>query len=134
MRRRGFTMIELAAAMLVVSVLMLVAMQMLAGLSAEKRMLECWQIAQLELGNQMELFTAAGWDGVTQEAAKKLTLSETAQRRLPAAKLLVEVAVTIDKQAGRRISMRLDWRDRSGQRVRPVRLAAWIYQMRGDGQ
>ena len=124
-RRRAFTIMELTVSLLVVATALAAAAQLLAlaarhGLATERRAL-----AAQEAANLMERIASRPFDEVTTEWVESLTLSEEARRRLPQPQLQIEIAAETEGLPGKRVLVEIQWRDRSGERSAPVRLAAW---------
>ena len=131
-RRRGFTMVEITASVVLLATAMSLTVQLLGGLAAERRAAERRLCAVQEAANLMERVAARPWEEVTPEGLRTVSLSPGALRALPGAEL--EAAVD-DASAGRgekRIDLRLRWRDRAGTWTAPVRLTAWIYRQGGE--
>lgn len=131
-RRRGITVIELAAAVLLLGVAMSVTAQLLGAIAYERRAVGRREVAAREVGNLMEHLTARPWDRLTPDAVKEVRLSEPTANALPGA----ELAVTVDEAAaadvpGKRVAIRLRWHNRAGEFDAPVRLTTWVY--RHDG-
>ncbi len=131
-RRRGFTIIEIVASVVMLATAMTLTVQLLGGLAAERRAAERRLCAVQEAANLMERVAARPWGEVTPESLRSVSLSPRALQALPGA----ELAATVDDaSAGRgekRIRLRLRWRDRAGNWTAPVRLTAWIYRHGGD--
>ena len=124
--RRGFLLVEFAAAMLVLAVAMAVTVQILGWLAAERRSAERRQSAADEAANVLERLTLRPWDDLTPEAVRGVPLSDQARRVLPDGALSVQVAEAGKDVAMKRITVEVRWRDRAGGATKPVRLTAWV--------
>jgi prepilin-type N-terminal cleavage/methylation domain-containing protein len=129
-RRRGFSMIEIAVASLLLAIAMTVTVQVLGWVAAERRAVERRQCALGEAANILERLAARPWKGLTAEAVKRVALSENARRTLPDAELTVGVNDSEREADARRIALAIRWRNRSGGWDAPVRLVAWTYRGR----
>lgn len=130
-RRGGFTLIELAMALLLLGVAMGVTMKVLSGVGRDRRAADRRQWALQEVANVMERVGAEPFERVTAERALAIAGELKADRVLPEASW--EIAVTDDRDSpvpGRRVSVRLRWKDRSGGWDSPVRLTSWVYRRR----
>ena len=131
-RRRGFTMVEIVAAVVLLATAMSLTVQILGALAAERRAAERRLCAVQEVANLMERVAARPWGEVTPESLKAVSLSPRAQRALPGAELAATVGDASASRGEKRIGLRLRWRDRAGDWTAPVRLTAWIYRHGGD--
>ena len=129
--RRGFTLLELSVACVLLAVAMVVALQLLGWVALERRAAERRQWAIQEVANVMEHFTARGWENATLDQAKAIQLSKPAREVLPDAELMVAVTTPESVPATKRISVELKWRNRAGEFDAPVRLTTWLYRHGG---
>ncbi len=129
MTRRGFSLLEVIVASVLLGALMTTCLQLLHLTAAHHRATESRQLAIREADNVMQRLAAARFDDLTPEAARQIQLSEEASRGLPGAKLAVEVRDVPDRSDARRIVVRIEWQDRTGRSVRPVELVAWRYSI-----
>lgn len=132
-RRRGITVIELAAAVLLLGVAMSVTAQLLGAIAYERRAVGRREVAAREVANLMEHLTARPWERLTPDAVKEVRLSEPTANVLPGAELTVTVdeAAAAPEVPGKRVAIRLRWHNRAGEFDAPVRLTTWVY--RHDG-
>jgi prepilin-type N-terminal cleavage/methylation domain-containing protein len=132
LRRRGFSMVEIAVASLLLAIAMTVTVQVLGWVAAERRVVDRRQCAVGEAANILERLTARPWEKLTPEAVKSLSLSEDAKRALPDGELTVALHESNQDRDARRIALRIRWRNRSGEWDAPVRLVAWTYRVRSE--
>lgn len=125
--RRGYVMVELVMATLLLAAAMVLTVQILGWLASERRAADRRERAALEAANLMEHLTAQPWDAITPEAAGALELSSSAHQALPGAELKATVTRTEGDPPAKRIGIALRWRNRSGQFEAPVRLTAWVH-------
>lgn len=130
-RRRGYGLVELAMAILLVLVAMTLLVRGLALAGAERRVADRRLWAVEAASNVLERIAAEPFEGLTADAARALAAGAQADRVLPGAEW--EVAVDADRGApvpAKRVALKLRWKDRSGGFVAPVRLTAWVYRGR----
>jgi len=131
-RRRGFTMVEILASVVMLATAMSLTVQLLGALAAERRAAERRLCAVQEVANLMERVSARPWEEVTPESLRAVKLSPVALRALPGAELAATVDDASADEGEKRIDLRLKWRDRAGGWTAPVRLSAWVYRQGGD--
>lgn len=133
--RRGFTVIELAAAVILLAVAMTVTVQLLGTIANERRAVGRREVAAREAANLMEHLCARPWERLSADGVKDVRLSKTAADALPGAELTVGVdeAEGVRGVPGKRLSVRLRWRNRAGEFDAPVRLTTWVYRQ-ADGR
>jgi hypothetical protein len=119
---------EVLAASVLVGALLVVCTELLTAASARRLAADQRNCALLELGNAMERATARPWDELTPETLARERLSAWAERRLPAARLTIEVAAEGGPPNAKRITAAIQWEDRARRQVVPQRLTAWKYR------
>jgi prepilin-type N-terminal cleavage/methylation domain-containing protein len=129
--RTGFTLTELLAATVVLAAVMVASVQVLGSLARQRRAAERRQWAMEEVANIMERLTVQPWDRLTTEHVQAFEISQAARAVLPDVALACEVLPEPGEHASKRITLELAWRDRAGEREKPVRLTAWIYRRGG---
>jgi len=131
--RAGYLLLEVAAATLLLTAVMMMAAGAVRVRLATGRHSQQRQLALEEANNLLERLTAgspqvpstsdAPPNGEAPGASDTPQLSAAARAALPEARLRVAVE---DEQLGlRRISVEIDWQLRSGQRSRAVKLVGW---------
>ncbi len=127
--RRGFTLLECTAAIVILSAALVLSLQLQVAAAGQRRAAEQRQLAGREVANLMERLTAEPWSTLDSEHGRQLTLSERAVESLRDAKLTIEVTdQPTEKQVlAKRIHVALAWRGRSGELSSPVRLTSWIF-------
>jgi type II secretory pathway pseudopilin PulG len=122
--RRGFTMLEMVAAVAMLMAAMTLVVQLVGWVAAGRRAAERRTRAIQEAANLMERLTARAPGDLTPQGVAALRLSPSARNALPGGELTVHVD---PGEAGlTRIRLELRWRDRSGGVEAPVRLTSWI--------
>ena len=130
--RRGSLVAELAVAMAILSAAIALGLQSAAVYARQQRLLEQHQWAMQEAANLMEPLAASSWDALAPTENQPLELSPQCQTILPGARAVVSIVAEKEPVAGRRITVRLDWREASDHRSEPVRLTAWKYKPREE--
>jgi Tfp pilus assembly protein PilV len=125
-RRRGFTVFELGMAVMLLAVAMSVAVQVLGAVAQQRRAVQRRELAVQEVANLMERLTARPWERLADDAGQA-RLSDAAERSLPGAELKVAVEPADAPIVGKRVSIRLHWKNRAGEFDAPVRLTTWVY-------
>jgi Tfp pilus assembly protein PilV len=128
-RRRGISLMEVAAAGILLAVMLTVCVQFLRATARQRRGLQARRAAIQEAANVMERVCARPWEELTPEAAGQVRLSEEAQAAVAGGALQVDVAQTDEKPDGKRITVVLRWPGGPGQPDRSVRLVAWRYRV-----
>lgn len=129
MSRRGGMMIELVVAGILAGALLVVCLQLLSGVLAQRRASDMRQCALMELDNIMERLTARPWDELTADSLSREKLSSWATRQLPGAELKIAVTTPSDDPNAKRIAASLRWQDRSGRLLAPMILTTWKYNL-----
>ncbi len=128
MNRRGISLLEVAVASVLLLAVMGLCLQLLQLTAGRHRATEMRQLAIREADNVMQRVTAVAWDELTPQAARQTHLSQEAGRRLTDGTLQVEIDASPDNPNAKRIVVRIEWQDRTGRPVRPVKLVAWRYR------
>jgi hypothetical protein len=127
-RRQGATIQEAIVSLLIVSVVLVLVVQLVAGIARQQRVHGQRWLALREVGNVMEQMMSRPWAELTSETAEKQRLSEEARRRLPGATLRVRVISEDERAEFRRITVQIAWPEKDTQPLAPVRLVAWRYR------
>ena len=130
-RRRGVSLMEVAAAGILLAVLLTVCLQFTRATAAQRRGLRARRAAVQEVTNVMERLCARPWEELTPEAAGQVQLSQESQQAFPDGQLQVDVARTDEEPDAKRITVVLRWPAGPEQPDRSVRLVAWKYRAGG---
>jgi len=125
-QRGGATVPEAIVGMVIAIAVLAAVAQWLALASQQRRVAAQRAAAVREAGNLMEDVMSRPWADVTTEKLAAVTLSDACQRSLPGSRLQVAVA-SEDESTAKRIGIRIEWQNPSGQRGEPVRLTAWRF-------
>lgn len=127
-RPRGFTLLEIFVASLLLAALLVISLSMIAATTAHRQSVVRQQVALVEAANAMERLWTLPWDELTAERAAKLALSPEAKRSLADGVLQITVAEPEGDLPGKRITVQIAWTPRSGLPAEQVRLVAWRFQ------
>jgi prepilin-type N-terminal cleavage/methylation domain-containing protein len=128
LRRRGFTILELTVAMVILGALMTLCVKWVAATGGQSREARWRQTASCEAANVMERLTAQTWDELSPQGAAKVSLSEEARRTLPGGAVAVQVTQPADEPEAKEIAVTVRWRPRSDTPEANVRLVAWKFR------
>jgi hypothetical protein len=132
-RRRGYGLVELSVAGLLLAVAMAIVAQTAGWLALERRGAERRQRAMQEAANLMEQLTARPWSELTPELARAQSLSPAGKAVLRDGTLDVAIAPTEGDASSKTIAVRIGWGGTSGTAPAPVRLVAWVHRRDGGG-
>ena len=127
--RRGFIVLEVVAASALAAMLLVVCLQLLSGVLAQRRAADRRQYALLELGNVMEQVAARPWSDLTAASLSQERLPPSVEEHLPGAVLAVTLAEPADGSNAKRITASLRFEDDHGQMTKPIVLTTWRYKM-----
>lgn len=129
MRRRwaGNMVLEATMAVTLVSVALIGVAQFLVVVGRQQRVIEWRRLANREAGNVMEQIMARSFEDLTTEGLAGIAISSDARRRLPAAKLMIELETVNQQAAARQVQIEIGWQNLAGQREH-ARLVAWKYE------
>ncbi|TWU12694.1 hypothetical protein CA54_15190 [Symmachiella macrocystis] len=130
-RRRGYMLVEMIVAGIVLAVVMTVYLQLLAATSRQHRYADHRQLAGEELANIMERITAQPYKTIDQEELQSKELSDSATSHLHDAELNIDILPVSEPVDGKQISLSLRWRDSGDVYVAPTRLTSWVYAPAG---
>jgi prepilin-type N-terminal cleavage/methylation domain-containing protein len=127
--RRGMTLIEMAAALVILSAAM-VALVQFVGLAARQRRASYQrQAALMEVANQAERLALLGWDEVAPDKLTKWEPSDVLAAAVPQSERRIIVTEQSELPVSRRIRLRVSWTGAAGQQVEPVELTIWKFRM-----
>jgi hypothetical protein len=126
MKRRGSMLVELLAAAVLLAAAGAISVELAAAVGAGRRALADRQLASQEAANLMERLAAMPVEDLTSEAAHTLPLSAEG-RRLSGAKAAIETTEVDGPPRAIRVAVSIQWEDRNGNTIAPIRLVAWRY-------
>ena len=127
-KRRGFTLLELGAAGIMLVAMLAVCLQFFRAAATQRRALQQRRTALRAADNVMERLCARPWEQLTTEHARDLPLGEQVRSTLPGSELTIEIVQSDQDPAEKRITVQVRWPGGHGQPDRSVRLVAWKYR------
>jgi hypothetical protein len=131
-KRRGFLLLELGAAGVMLMVLFVVSMQMFRATAAQRRALQHRRAALQAADNVMERLCARPWDELTPEHVGKAPLDDEVRAAVPRGRLAIDVEQADENAGEKRIAVEVRWAVEPGEPDRSVRLVAWKYRPTSD--
>jgi len=129
--RDGFTVIELLAATALLGVVVVTFAPLMAWINAERQAAYQRQVALEEACNVLERISTAPWEAVDKERIETFEISSVGAKLLRDHRLVLSIDEKTEP-VSKRLSLVLDWKSRSGERVAPVRLTTWLYAVEGN--
>jgi type II secretory pathway pseudopilin PulG len=127
--RRGTTLLETVVAVGLLATGLSLTAQVLAWNSAQRRANQQRQCAVQEAANCLERLRLLPWDELTAAGVQDFEMSAEAAAVLPQAKLKLDVRHDPAQRDGKRMQIQIQWTNRAGQPVAPVRLTAWRWNV-----
>jgi prepilin-type N-terminal cleavage/methylation domain-containing protein len=128
--RRGFTLLELMLALMLLGLFAALLAPLLLASARERRTAVQEQLALQLAANQLERSTQADWSELDQYAmATAVPVPENIARWLPGVERTVQATATGD---GRRIVVTVTWDQRPGVPHKPVVLEGWSFATGGQ--
>lgn len=131
-RLRGFTIVELIGALLLLGIAMGVTLPLMVTISAQRKAAEQRQSALLHAENLLDRCLAHPWPEVTTERLNGELAEPTSSLDSPLPVHLPQLArhITVTERpddAAREITVELRWHDAAGQETAPVKLSGWKF-------
>lgn len=126
-RRCGVTLLETVVTLGLVGVVLSTIAPVTRWSHAQRRASDRRELAIQTAANQLERFSARGWDEITQAAADQVVLPAEAASRLPEASLTISVDPVESATPAKRITVAIAWTNRAGRRVPPATLTAYVF-------
>ncbi|MBC8356241.1 MAG: hypothetical protein H8E66_30045 [Planctomycetes bacterium] len=131
--KRGTITHEATMAIVLATAVIVGTAQTLAIISHQRRDMDRRSTASREVGNLLEEIAARPWNAINEEELAKLTLSDECRTVLRDPRLTVEVA-SEPTEAGKYVSIEIDWLTGKDQRALPLRVGAWRYPGKESSQ
>jgi Tfp pilus assembly protein PilX len=125
---RGYLLLEMLAAAVLVMTLVVVSTQMIEASAHQRLALRHRQAAMEEAANLLERIAARPWSQLTPAAVAHERLSDDARQALPGGALSIELRPEGGPPAARQVLVTVAWREAPGREPLAVRLAAWRFQ------
>ena len=129
--RNGFTIIEIAVAIMLMTVLLVAVAQTMAVVAQQRRARQYRIVATHEASNLMELVMANSYDQLTQESVESMELSAPTDAALPAASLNAQLFPIDTVPRSKRVTIEVAWTSAGGEKTKPIRVVAWKYDLEG---
>ena len=121
-------LLEIIAAFVIISTILLTVVPALSWITSERRAAQRHEEALAEANSLLDRVTSQPWTSITPDALKAIQLSETVQKQLPGAAVKIDVETPPADPDVRRITLRLDWKNKVSQASQTIRLVAWVYR------
>ena len=130
MKRRGFTILEVTVAIVLLSALTALCLEFFAGVTGQQKEQNAELAATQEAANVMERLAAVAWDDLSKQPGGKFELSPQARKMLPEGRVEVNVSGTrsVPDTLARRVAVAVYWRPLPGGPERKARVFAWRYK------
>jgi prepilin-type N-terminal cleavage/methylation domain-containing protein len=129
MKRRGFTLIEIAVAMVVLAVLTTLCLNFFAAVNGRQKEQRAELAATQEAASAMERLAATAWDDLAKKNSEQFALSPQARKALPEGRMDVKIGEAVGTPPARRIGVTVFWRPQLGEPERKAQLIAWRYKL-----
>ena len=128
--RRGLGMAEVLAATALLSVVTAIVLPIVSGVAAAREESARRHLAVLEVANILEQVAALRDKGtLTDDSLNALALPDDVAWEFDQPELSVQLADPADTPAARELSVSLSWINAAGERVEPVRVTAFLYEV-----
>ena len=127
-RLRGVTILELIVTLGLLGVMLATLAPTLTWVHAQRRAANQRELATQELANLLERFMSHPWEEIISENTSEIELVTEIAARLPNAELIATVTEDSNEPISKQVKLELDWTNPQGDRVRPIRLSAFVHQ------
>jgi type II secretory pathway pseudopilin PulG len=128
MNRRGFTLLEIFTAMLLLSALTALCLEFFAAGNGQRKEQYAQLVATQGAANVMERLAAVAWDDLPKQSGAKFSPSPQASKLLPEPRVEVQVGDLTGVPPARRVAATVFWRAQPGEPERKARVVAWRYK------
>ena len=132
-RRDGISLLEVAAATMLLVQLTTIVAQAFAWTKVARRESAARECALIEAANTIERLSTTDFKTLAAGTAE-IPLSAAAKSLLPGGRLTTTIVVVHDGPPAKRILVALTWHNRAGEVAAPVRLTAWVYSRPAAGE
>jgi len=126
--RRGFSLLEVIVAAVILAALMSVCLQLLGAMASQRRAIDGRQRAIHQAANIMQRVCGRPWSELTDENVRRMQQGEQSLRAMPAVRVEIRLAQSPDELDAKQITVLIHWEDNPGRPARPIRLVAWRYR------
>jgi prepilin-type N-terminal cleavage/methylation domain-containing protein len=139
MKHRGFTLLEIFIAVIVLGTLATLSLKFFAAVNGQRKDQWSQLAATQEAANVMERLSAVAWEELPKQSGEKFPLSPQARKVLPEPRVEVHVSGTlrvpladgtrsVPDTLARRIQVTVRWRPQPGEPERKAHLVTWRYK------
>ena len=125
-KRRGYHLMEIAGAIVVLGVATTLTMRLIVESTRVERANSRRMIAINEASNVVERLATIDWDRLDADLAAATKLDPDAAARLPQASLKTTIDRSKEDLLIKKIHVEIAWMDSTGTRARPVTLTVWL--------
>jgi Tfp pilus assembly protein PilE len=129
-RRRGYNIIELTVATVILVALMGVSLKWFVATAGQRRAEDRRRAALCEAASALERLAVRPWEELTPEGAPKLAASLELPKSLPGGQLLAQVTQPGGEPEAKILAVTVRWQSRQEAPAEQVRLVAWKYRKR----
>ena len=126
--RRGFSLLELAVASVILMALMTICLELLSAMAAQRRAIDGRQTAIRQAANVMERVCGRRYSELTPQGVREMQLAEQSPPKMPGARVEIQLVQSPDEPAAKRITVLIHREEESANSGRPIRLVAWRYR------
>jgi prepilin-type N-terminal cleavage/methylation domain-containing protein len=128
MKRRGFSLFEVSAAIMLLGTLTALCLEFFSGVTSQQKEQNAELAAAQEAANVMERLAAVPWDDLAKQDRRKIELSPQARKMLPEGRVEVKVEEAKGEPSARRVAVTVCWRPLPSGPERKARVVAWRYK------
>ncbi len=129
-RRRGYNIIELIVATVILMAVMGVSLKWFVATAGQRRSEDRRQAALTEAASALEQLAARPWEELTPEGVAKLVASLELPKSLPGSQVLAQVTQPGGEPEAKILAVTVRWQSRQEAPAEQVRLVAWKYRKR----
>lgn len=125
--RSGFILIELGAAVIVITAVFALTLQCVHFAQEMRRASHQHEVALAEANNVVEQIYTWQYDELTDERLSQISISDQAATALPKSQLKVMLDDLDNTSRGSRVTVDVQWSGGAGRPPRSVRITAWRF-------
>ena len=129
--RRGFSLIEMIGACVLLGILLSMAAPMFAIVARERLATEQRQFALQHAVNLLERARQQAWSNLQPGVLPVPDADQELRTVLPGVERTLEVQPTEGEPDSRQLIATIRWKDRGDQFMAPIRLSSWVYDSKG---
>lgn len=133
-RRRGISLVELIATVILLGVIFTVSISTLAVVARQRRSTEQRQFALQHATNLLERSVTRGWSQLAAGTLPTEPASADVRAVLPEIEHRVDVTENSQDFDSRRVTVLVRWKSSEGRSPTSVRLSTWVYPTESQSQ